>query len=101
MRTIAHISDLHFGRHSLLAARSLSEQLSKMRIDLVVISGDLTQRARRVEFEAAREFLTNINQPRLVVPGNHDIPLFNVLDRFLKPTVKYDRYISPLGLPSC
>jgi 3',5'-cyclic AMP phosphodiesterase CpdA len=53
MRTIAHISDLHFGRHSVLAARGLSEQLSKMRIDLVVISGDLTQRARRVEFEAA------------------------------------------------
>jgi 3',5'-cyclic AMP phosphodiesterase CpdA len=101
MRTIAHISDLHFGRHSVLAARGLSEQLSKMRIDLVVISGDLTQRARRVEFEAAREFLTNIKQPRLVVPGNHDIPLLNVLDRFLKPTVKYDRYISPLGLPSC
>jgi 3',5'-cyclic AMP phosphodiesterase CpdA len=101
MRTIAHISDLHFGHHSPLAARALCEELSRTAADLVVISGDLTQRARRAEFEAARKFLTNLRQPKLVVPGNHDIPLFNLLDRFLLPTVKYDRYISPLGLPAC
>jgi 3',5'-cyclic AMP phosphodiesterase CpdA len=61
---------------------------------VVVVSGDLTQRAKPVEFREARAFLDTLPAPRLVVPGNHDVPLYNVFQRFLQPLDKYRRYIS-------
>jgi 3',5'-cyclic AMP phosphodiesterase CpdA len=98
MRTIAQISDLHFGRHSPTAAEDLLASLGANVPDLVVISGDFTQRARRAEFIHARHFLNQIPQPKLVVPGNHDIPLYDLLGRFMTPFAKYHRYVSPVGL---
>jgi 3',5'-cyclic AMP phosphodiesterase CpdA len=98
MRTIAQISDLHFGRHSAAAAEDLLASLQADDPDLVVVSGDFTQRARRAEFIQARHFLDQIPQPKLVVPGNHDIPLYDLFRRFMTPFVEYDRYISPAGL---
>jgi len=62
--------------------------------DLVAISGDLTQRARTYQFQEARAFLDALPKPRIVVPGNHDIPLHNVFARFLEPLTKYKRYIT-------
>jgi 3',5'-cyclic AMP phosphodiesterase CpdA len=99
MRTIAQISDLHFGRHDPAIVDALLDSLRHASPDLVVVSGDFTQRARRSEFRTARKFLDGIPQPKLVVPGNHDVPLHNVLDRWLLPFAKYDRYIGPAGLP--
>lgn len=64
---------------------------------LVVLSGDFTQRARHAEFAEARRFLERISQPKLVVPGNHDVPLFNLFARFVTPLAKYDRYVAPTG----
>lgn len=61
---------------------------------LVAISGDLTQRARHRQFAAARAFLEQIRAPVLVVPGNHDVPLWNVYARFLNPLTRYKRYVS-------
>jgi 3',5'-cyclic AMP phosphodiesterase CpdA len=98
MRTIAQISDLHFGRHSAAAAEDLLASLRTADPDLVVVSGDFTQRARRAEFIQARHFLDQIPQPKLVVPGNHDIPLYDLFRRFMTPFVKYHHYISPAGL---
>src|ERR1700693_6279987 len=98
MGTIAHISDLHFGRHSAAAADDLLASLRERDPDLVVLTGDLTQRARQGEFIQARHFLNRISQPKLVVPGNHDMPLYNPFQRFLTPFAKYHRYISSLGL---
>lgn len=100
MRTIAHISDLHFGRHSLNVAEDLLTSVNHNRPDLVALSGDFTQRARHTEFTEARRFLDGISQPKLVVPGNHDVPLYNVFDRFLTPFAKYDHYITPVGKPA-
>lgn len=100
MRTLAHLSDLHFGRHDPAAADALVEALAELRPDLVVVSGDLTQRARSAEFEQARLFLDRVAPPKLIVPGNHDIPLYDVLDRLLTPGRKFDRFIAPLGLPN-
>ena len=74
MRTIVHLSDLHFGRIDPAILRPLIEFISVARPDVVAISGDLTQRARTKEFVAAREFLASIPFPQVVVPGNHDIP---------------------------
>jgi 3',5'-cyclic AMP phosphodiesterase CpdA len=93
MRTIAHISDLHFGREDPGIVSALEEELNEDRPDLVVVSGDLTQRARRREFEAARDFLQRLGAPVLSVPGNHDIPLFDVARRILQPLDRYRRYI--------
>jgi 3',5'-cyclic AMP phosphodiesterase CpdA len=61
----------------------------------VVVSGDLTQRARSAEFKQARTFLDTLPTPQIVVPGNHDISLHNVFARFLQPLEKYRRYITP------
>ena len=62
--------------------------------DVVVVSGDLTQRARPREFEEARRFLDTLPQPQIVVPGNHDVPLYNVVSRWLVPLGNFRRYIS-------
>jgi 3',5'-cyclic AMP phosphodiesterase CpdA len=97
MRTIAHISDLHFGRHNPAAMADLLDSIERSRPDLVALSGDFTQRARHAEFAEARQFLNRIAQPKLVVPGNHDMPLYNLLHRFLRPFGKYDDYVTPLG----
>jgi 3',5'-cyclic AMP phosphodiesterase CpdA len=94
MRTVVHLSDLHFGRvdHNLL--EPLSRSVATIKPDLVAVSGDLTQRARSHQFREARAFLDSLPQPQIIVPGNHDVPLHNVFSRFLQPLEKYRRYIT-------
>jgi 3',5'-cyclic AMP phosphodiesterase CpdA len=89
VRTIAHLSDLHFGREDPRVVEAVFEDLAAGRPDLVVVSGDLTQRARRRQFQAARAFLDRLPAPVLVVPGNHDIPLFDLARRFFRPLGRY------------
>jgi 3',5'-cyclic AMP phosphodiesterase CpdA len=93
MTTIAHVSDLHFGAHTPVVVEALLEDLASVGPTLVAVSGDLTQRARPEEFLAARRFLDRIRWPKIVVPGNHDIPLFDVVRRFLRPLSRFRRYI--------
>jgi 3',5'-cyclic AMP phosphodiesterase CpdA len=93
MRRLAHISDLHFGRIQGDAVEALLADLHALRPNLVVVSGDLTQRARRVEFLEAQAFLARLQAPVLVVPGNHDIPLYDVVRRALAPLARYRRFI--------
>ena len=78
MRRIAHISDLHFGTESPPVVEGLLADLLAAQPHLVVVSGDLTQRAKRSEFVAARAFLERVPFPQLIVPGNHDIPPFQL-----------------------
>ena len=94
MKTIAHVSDLHFGTVVPSIAEGLVADLQTLQPSLVVISGDLTQRARRGQFAEARAFLQRLPQPQLVVPGNHDIPFFDVTRRFLSPLTRYREFIS-------
>ena len=100
MRRIAHIADLHFGAEEPAVAAGLCSDLAAVDPHLAVVTGDLTQRARRSEFAAARDFLASITAPQLVVPGNHDIPLYNVVARFGWPLAKYRRFISANLTPS-
>ena len=93
MRTLVHLSDLHFGRVDDALLKPLIDLVESMCPDVVVVSGDLTQRARSGQFKAARHFLDALPKPQIVVPGNHDIPLHNVFDRFVRPLDKYRRYI--------
>jgi 3',5'-cyclic AMP phosphodiesterase CpdA len=94
MRTIVHLSDLHFGRVNPLLIDPLIRIVREVEPDLVAISGDLTQRARSHQFQQARSFLDALPGPQIVVPGNHDIPLHNVFARFFEPLTKYRRYIT-------
>jgi 3',5'-cyclic AMP phosphodiesterase CpdA len=94
MRTIVHLSDLHFGRLDPLVVDPLVGTIRGLAPDLVAISGDLTQRARRRQFAQARAFLDALPCPRLVVPGNHDIPFFDVGRRFLSPLARYREFIA-------
>jgi 3',5'-cyclic AMP phosphodiesterase CpdA len=95
MRRIAHISDLHFGRHDPVVAQGLLKALELAAPDVVAVTGDLTQRAHRHEFAAARDFLARIGPPTLVIPGNHDVPLYNLLDRWLQPNARFAAFIGP------
>ena len=94
MRTIVHLSDLHFGRVNPLLLDPLMAIVRKIEPDVVAVSGDLTQRARSHQFRQAREFLDALPKPQIIVPGNHDIPLHNVFARFVEPLTKYKRYIT-------
>jgi len=94
MRIVAHVSDLHFGCADRRIAAALVAQLWQLAPDLVAISGDLTQRARQSQFREARDYLAQMPSPRIVVPGNHDIPLFNVLARFAYPRSGFFRHIT-------
>lgn len=94
MRTIAHISDLHFGAVDPAIVEALRDALLVLAPDLVAVSGDLTQRARDAQFRAARKFLDGLPFPKVVVPGNHDVPLYDVLSRFGNPLGGFRRHIT-------
>jgi 3',5'-cyclic AMP phosphodiesterase CpdA len=94
MRTLVHLSDLHFGRVDPALLDPLGALVSGLEPDLVVVSGDLTQRAKSEQFQAARAWLDTLPGPRIIVPGNHDISLYNVFRRFVQPLERYKRFIS-------
>jgi 3',5'-cyclic AMP phosphodiesterase CpdA len=92
MTVIAHISDPHFGTEDPAIVAGLLADLdgtTAPRPSLVAVSGDLTQRARMGQFRASRAFLDRMGCPYLVVPGNHDVPLYNILGRFFDPLGSY------------
>jgi 3',5'-cyclic AMP phosphodiesterase CpdA len=94
LRILAHLSDLHFGRLDDAVLPALTRAIQDAKPDVVVVSGDLTQRARHREFAEARRFLDRLPTPQIVVPGNHDVPMHDVLSRWLSPLANYRRYIS-------
>jgi len=94
MRSIVHLSDIHFGRVNQQVISPLIDAITRINPDLVAVSGDLTQRARAHQFKEAHVFLDRLPKPQIVVPGNHDVPLHNVAARFFQPLRKYRRYIT-------
>lgn len=100
--TLAHISDPHFGRiaHNGIVD-ALIEQVNTPDVDLVVVSGDLTQRARRSEFRRAQAMLQAIEPPTIVVPGNHDVfPWWKPWKRLRRPLARYRSFITDDLTPS-
>lgn len=90
MTRLLHLSDPHFGAADERIAQSFLRQAAEFAPDLTLLSGDLTMRARRAELRGAKDFVEQLPQPRLVIPGNHDIPAFNQLfDRFFRPFRRY------------
>lgn len=96
MVNILHISDLHHGAPFVPAVGdALLEIAFQLPVDAVVVSGDLTQRATREQFASARSFLGQLpDRPTVVVPGNHDVPLYRVKERMVDPHGLYREYIS-------
>ncbi len=93
MTTFVHISDLHFGRTHPQLIDGLHQSLADIQPSLVIMSGDLTQRARSREFLAAAAFLDHLQWPCLVIPGNHDIPAYNLAERIISPWRQWHRYL--------
>jgi len=96
MTRLVHLSDLHFGAHDELLVAAVERRADELKPDLIVISGDFTQRARTDQFGQACEFLGRLKtrgHEVLGVPGNHDVPLYDVLRRFLSPLTRYRRFI--------
>lgn len=95
MRRLAHISDLHFGKTAPAIVDALRRHLIDFDPALVIVTGDVTQRARVRQFEQARAFLDGLRSPWLVVPGNHDLaPVYRPFTRALDPYRRYKRFIS-------
>src|ERR1044071_1105310 len=102
MARIVHLSDLHFGAHDENLVEAVEESIDALAPHLVVISGDFTQRARTEQFKEACRFLEKLREKGhevLGVPGNHDVPLYDVLRRFLSPLTRYRRFIDETLCP--
>lgn len=96
MPRLIQLSDLHFGAHDDRLVEAVEARVNEAKPDLVVISGDFTQRARTEQFRQACHFLQRLRDAGhevLGVPGNHDIPLYDVLRRFLSPLTRYRRFV--------
>ncbi|QNM83174.1 metallophosphoesterase [Sphingomonas sabuli] len=102
MPRLVHLSDLHFGAHDPKVVEAVEARVNDIAADLVVVSGDFTQRARTEQFQEACRFLDRLREAGhevLAVPGNHDVPLYDVLRRFLSPLTRYRRYIDDTLCP--
>lgn len=93
---LLHLSDLHFGTERQDCIQAIQAFCKLHRPEAIIISGDLTQRARFMQFYACRQFLDSLSIPYLVVPGNHDIPLYHVWNRFFSPFVRYQAFFGRL-----
>jgi 3',5'-cyclic AMP phosphodiesterase CpdA len=95
-QTIVHLSDLHYGKPFQYALEPiLLREVKALAPDLVVVSGDLTQRAQKRQFQQAKAFLERLPRPGLVIPGNHDVPIYNVFARLFRTLESYKTYIRP------
>lgn len=102
MPRLVHLSDLHFGAHDPRLVEAVEQEVDRAAADLVVISGDFTQRAKTEQFQEACRFLERLRDAGhevLAVPGNHDVPLYDVLRRFLSPLTRYKRYVDETLCP--
>lgn len=101
MSVILHVSDTHFGRELPEVVEAVCRLAKEQRPDIVVLSGDVTQRARREQFEAAGAFMARLGGAgQIVIPGNHDIPLFDLITRALAPYRGYRRVFGQTLAPT-
>lgn len=99
MIRIVHLADLHFGTEHPAALNGAADIIHETKPDAIIVAGDLTQRGKRSEFEAARNWLDQFAAPRLVVAGNHDTPLLNAVSRVSHPFSRFDRHFAELTAP--
>jgi len=93
---IVHFSDIHFGTEIPEVVEGLAARIHELGPDLIIASGDFTMAARHTEFRGARAFIDRLPVPVLATPGNHDMPVYNLIERFFKPFDRYNKYIEPI-----
>ena len=93
---LLHLSDLHFGTEKPECLIAIEKFCQEHRPELIVVSGDLTQRAKFIQFYNCRQFLDSLKIPYIVVPGNHDISLYNLWNRFFSPFARYQFFFGEL-----
>jgi 3',5'-cyclic AMP phosphodiesterase CpdA len=91
MSILLQVSDAHFGTEQEPVVRALVALSARLLPEVIVLSGDITQRARGAQFEAARQFFQELGRPLVAIPGNHDIPLYNLAARIFSPYGNYKR----------
>ena len=99
MTLIFHASDLHFGTEDRAALDWFAARVAAERPDAIIITGDLTMRARHREFHAARQWMASLGTPIHVEMGNHDMPYFNPVERIWRPYQRYQRMAASLDAP--
>lgn len=99
MTSIIQIADIHFGVEDEGAMAALAAMVSSLKPDVTVICGDITQNGKKEEFYAARDWIRTLAGPKVITPGNHDTPMFGLLQRFFDPFGRYNRIIAPLSEP--
>ena len=100
MTLLLQVSDPHFGTEQAPVVAALERLVAAQRPDVLLLSGDITQRATAAQFAAARAFVDRLQVPTvLAVPGNHDIPLFNLAQRLLQPYARYQQAFGPVLEP--
>lgn len=100
-RVIMQISDIHLGPYfNHERGELIIREAHEIQPDLLVIAGDLVMRADfKAQWLMARDYIEQLPQPRLIVMGNHDVPQYNQIARYLWPTARYRKYISPILNP--
>ncbi|WPB57961.1 metallophosphoesterase [Xylophilus sp. GOD-11R] len=92
---LLHLSDTHFGTEQAPVVAALERLVREHSPRIAVLSGDITQRATRPQFDAARAFVDRLGIAHwVIIPGNHDIPLFQLVLRAVDP---YRRYRAAFG----
>lgn len=99
MSKIIQVADIHFGTENPRAIDAFKATVDALEPDAIAVCGDLTQRGKREEFEAARDWLDTFSIPKLVVAGNHDTPLLNIYERVVSPFERHDRFFDEFSEP--
>lgn len=100
MKTIMHISDLHFGRVDTEVCDGLTRDIEFIRPQLLAVSGDVTQRATVNQFQAFDQYIRSFPIAKVIVPGNHDVPLYNLFARFTRPLHRFRKFVEPNEFPT-
>lgn len=96
MTSLLHFADIHFGVEDRDALAKLDATIKRLAPDVSVISGDITQTGSEEEFAAAARWIATLAGPKVITPGNHDTPMYGLVDRVFRPFERYERYIAPL-----
>ena len=100
MTRIIQVADIHFGTEDPTALEAFQYAAEAIGADAMAVCGDLTQRGKRSEFRAARQWLDSFSMPKVVVAGNHDTPLLNLYERVVSPFERHDRHFEDVSGPA-
>lgn len=98
MTSILHFADIHFGVEDQAALAKIDAVIEKLEPDVSVVSGDITQTGSAAEFKQAARWIENLSGPKIICAGNHDTPMYGLLDRLIRPFARYNHYIAPLDV---